>query len=280
MGSASPLTPDARLAAAIEEIARELGSPMAVALRHLPSRRALDYRADEIFPAASAIKTAILVALYRAVAAGDVSLDERIRLREEDKVPGSGALKEIHAGAEFTLEDLARLMIVISDNTASNLIIDRLGVPRLEQEFAALGLQRTRLRRRFFDMEARARGIENEITAGELADLYVRLERREAAPPDACEAMLAILRRQQFDSKLPRLLPPDTPIAHKTGTISDASHDGGIVYTPTGPLVVVVLTKQVTDHAFAEGAIRHVARLAYETWGVSSPDGRDRQCAP
>jgi beta-lactamase class A len=92
------------------------------------------------------------------------------------------------------------------------------------------------------------------------------MERRQLATPAACEVMLDILRRQQVSSKIPRLLPPGTLVAHKTGTIRDASHDAGIIYSPAGPLVLAVMTRDLSE-AVAEGAIRHAARLVYECWG-------------
>src|SRR5262249_21295988 len=156
-------------------------------------------------------------------------LRETLTLREEEKVAGSGVLKELHAGLAFALEDLARLMIVISDNTATNMLIDRLGCDAVNARMQNLGLDQTRLERRLFDMEARAPGFANGISPADMALLLLKMERRELISPDACEAMLAIMRRQQVSSKMPRLLPPDTPIAHKTGTVSNASHDVGII---------------------------------------------------
>src|SRR5438270_13287206 len=105
----------------IEGIAAEAGGTVAVAAHHLPSGARLAQLAEEVFPSASVIKVPILVELFARVAAGSEDLQARVRLREEDKVEGSGVLRELHAGAEFTVEDLARLMIVVSDNTATNL---------------------------------------------------------------------------------------------------------------------------------------------------------------
>jgi beta-lactamase class A len=86
---------------------------------------------------------------------------------------------------------------------------------------------------------------------------------------DACERMLAIMRKQQFDNRIPRLLPAGTPVANKTGTITGVAHDVGIIYAPSGPLVLAVLTKGIDDPAVAEGGIRHIARLVYHHWGTA-----------
>jgi beta-lactamase class A len=260
---------DERLARGIEEIAAEVGGVVAVAARDIRRGQALDLRADERFPSASVIKVPILVELLARAQEGDLRLDDHVTLQDAEKAPGSGVLSMMHAGLELTLEDLACLMITVSDNTASNMLIERLGCDRINARMVGLGLKQTRLERKFYDLEARDRGLDNWATAGELADLLVGIERRAVVSPAACEKMLAIMRKQQFDTKIPRLLPPDTPVANKTGTISNASHDIGIIYSPAGPLALAVLTRDAGDPAAAEGAIRHVARLVYEQWGTT-----------
>jgi beta-lactamase class A len=262
------MTDDERLARGVEEIAAEVGGVVGVAVRDVRRGRALDLRATERFPSASVIKVPILVELLARAEEGGCRLEDTAVLREEEKVPGSGVLSMLHAGLPFTLEDLAWLMITVSDNTASNMLIDRLGCDRINARLAGLGLRETRLGRKFYDFEARDRGLENWATAGELADLLLRIERREVVSAAACERILAMMRRQQFDGKIPRLLPPDTPVANKTGSTATASHDIGVIYAPAGPLALAVLTRDVADPAVAEGGIRHIARLVYDAWGT------------
>lgn len=258
---------DERLAAAVEEIAREVGGTVAVAVRNLSTQRALDRDADERFPSASVIKIAILLELLARADEGDLELTERLPLREEEKVPGSGVLTMLGAGLELSLEDLAHLMMNVSDNTASNLLIERLGCDAINRRLTGLGLTRTRLERKFYDFAAREKGLDNWVAAGELANLLEAVERRRILSPDACEQMLAIMRKQQFQNRIPALLPPETPVANKTGSITGICHDAGIIYSPAGPLVLVVLTRDIAHPAVAEGAIRHVARMVFELWG-------------
>jgi beta-lactamase class A len=259
---------DERLARGIEEIAAEIGGVVGVAARDLRRERAIDLRADERFPSASVIKIAILVELMAQVERGEQRLSECVPLRDADRVPGSGVLNMLHEGLELTLEDLAHLMITVSDNTASNMLIERLGCDRVNATLAGLGLEQTRLGRKFYDFEARDRGLDNWATAGELADLLTGIERRSVVSADACEKMLAIMRKQQFDNRIPKLLPPDTPVANKTGSITGVCHDAGIIYSPNGPLVLAVLTRDIPEPAVAEGGIRHIARLVYRHWGI------------
>jgi len=260
---------DGELARGIEEIVAGAGGLVGVAVRDVRRGRALDLRADEVFPSASVIKVPILVELMARVEAGDLRLDDRVTLRDAEKVDGSGVLSMLHEGLELTLEDLAHLMITVSDNTASNLLIDLLGCDRISARLAGLGLTKTQLQRKFYDFDAREKGFDNWATAGELADLLVAIERRAVVSAAACETMLAIMRKQQFDGRIPKLLPPDTPVANKTGSISTASHDIGIVYAPAGPIALAVLTRDIPDSAVAEGVIRHIARLVFCYWGTS-----------
>ncbi len=258
---------DERLARGIDEIAAEVGGIIGVSVRDVRRGRALDLNAERRFPSASVIKVPIMVELMAQAHAGRLRLSERVVLQDAVKVPGSGVLSMLHAGLELTLEDLAHLMITVSDNTASNLLIERLGCEAINRRLAEYGCTQTRLGRRFYDFEARDRGLDNWAASGELADLLVRIEERRAVSPDACERMLAILRKQQFDGRIPRLLPPDTPVANKTGSISGVNHDIGIIYAPAGPLALAVLTQDIDSAAAAEGAIRHIARLTYQYWG-------------
>ncbi|MGV3723694.1 MAG: serine hydrolase [Actinomycetota bacterium] len=262
------MTSDERLQRGIEKIAAEVGGVVGVAVRDITRGRALDLLADEVFPSASVIKVPIMVELMAQVEAGEVSLDDRIALRDAHRVDGSGVLPMLHEGLELTLNDLAHLMITVSDNTASNMLIDLLTCERINSRLVALGLTKTQLQRKFYDFRARAKGHDNWASAGELADLLTAIERRQVVSPAACDRMLAIMRRQQFDSKMPRLLPAETVVANKTGTISTASHDIGIIYAPAGPLALAVLTRDISEPAVAEGGIRHIARLVYNCWGT------------
>lgn len=266
-------TPAELAAAAIEEIALEIGGLVSVAVRDLGSGTAIDFNAGERLPSASVIKVCILVELMAQAAEGTLSLDDTLCLRDAEKVPGSGVLSMLREGLELTLEDLAHLMITVSDNTASNMLIERLGVDSINRRLESLGLVKTRLGRKFYDFDARDRGLENWIAADEMADLLTAIQRRQVVSGPACDKMLDIMRKQQFSDRIPRLLPPDTPVAHKTGTITGVCHDAGIIYSPAGPLVLVVFTHGAGHPAVAEGGIRHIARAVYAHLGGEPPPG-------
>jgi beta-lactamase class A len=255
-----------KLTETISRLAEECGGTVAVAAVHLPSGQRVEREAGRSFPAASVIKVPILAALYVEAEAGRLSWQETMALSEGAKVPGDGALQELRVGVELTLGELARLMIVLSDNTATNLLIDRIGIETVNELLAGLGCETTHLGRRMYDFAARERGLENRCAAGEMTELLVRLERRELVSAGASEAMLAIMRRQQKVSRIPRLLPPDTAVAHKTGAITGVCHDVGVIVAPGGPIVLSVLTEGARDHYIAEETIGRVARAVYDAW--------------
>jgi beta-lactamase class A len=257
----------------IEAIEKETGGTIGVTAIHLAHGQRLDHRADEVFPAASVIKTHLLVVLYRRAERGELSLDDALPLREQDKVGGSGRLQHEAAGTVYSLGELARLMIVISDNVATNMLIGRLGgMESINKELGELGIERSRFNRLMMDAEARSRGIENAITPGETAALFATLERRAVAKPETCDAILAVLLAQELSSKMPSLLPEGTRVAHKTGTLTAVSHDAGIIYAPSGPIAVAVLTKGIANEETSRQAIARVARLVFDAWGAAAGD--------
>jgi beta-lactamase class A len=262
-----------RLAQQIDAISTEAGGRVGVVARHLPTGRQVTRRAEEVFPSASVIKLPLLVAAFAAVAEGRTEWETRFIVRPEDVVEGSGVLREMHAGLSVTLQDLARLAIVVSDNTAANMLMEAVGIASVAKCLSGLGFRSTRLERKFYDFAARDAGLENVCAAGELADLLERLERGQVLSPDASREMLAILCRQAYSERLPAMLPAGTPVAHKTGTITGVCHDAGILYGPAGPIVVVALTQGCRDPLAAETAIRRLARAAYDAFSVREEEG-------
>ncbi len=255
------------LLTAIQREARLAGGRWAVAAVSCDSGERVELDADELFPAASVIKVPLLAALYAARDTGLVSLDEVRELRAEDVVGGSGVLLELHPGLPLTLEDLARLMIVVSDNTATNMLIDRLGVPFIEGFLESNGFRRIRLQRRLFDMEARAQGRDNLIAAGDVAELLCRLHAGDLPPlsPASCEECLSIMRRQQHREKLPALLPSGAVVASKPGGLEDVTHDCGLVITESGKAyAAAILCAGFRDRRTAEHAVALISLRLYE----------------
>ena len=202
------------------------------------------YHADTPVVAASVIKLPILVEAFRQARDGLLSMDEAFSIRPEQKMPSCGALTYLHDGLTVTLRDLCVLMIIVSDNTAANLLMDRLGMDAVNAGMRALGLKETTLRRKLFDEAASARGIENPVTAGEMGALLEKMYRGECVSKEADADMLSILRDQRLNGKMPFFL-HGIKIAHKTGEDKGITHDVGLVYA-AHPLILC-FTAQHTD---------------------------------
>ena len=246
-------------------IASRLGGTVGLVVQHLESGEELLLHPDEGFPAASVIKIAILAEAMRQVEAGTLTLKTTALLAAKDVVGGSGVLFELHPGLELTVEDLLRLMIVVSDNTASNLLLNRLWLENVALSMVRWGLTASKLRRKFFDYTARAMGLENFITPREMARLLGMMVRGELP---RSQAMLDLLARCQDRSKMALYFPEEQRIAHKSGETEGVRHDVGVVYTaeekPRPLFIFCALTKDQANVVATDQAIGRLCRLVYD----------------
>jgi beta-lactamase class A len=246
---------------------------LAVAVTDLVGRRGWGFQSDERRPAASIIKVPILVELYARAQAGDLDLDERVELRDADKVGGAGVLTELAPGLCPTWRDLGTLMTIISDNTASNLLIERLGFEAINTRMAHLGMPASVLGRKFM-IDPAALHAKNFVSARDMASCLAAIYQGSALGPAATAQVLDILSRQQYREKIPLLLPEEVRVAHKTGEISGTRHDAAIVFAER-PYVLVCMTWEVADVLAADRAIAQLSRQIYDLVGtegkLSSP---------
>ena len=244
-----------------------------VAARHMETDRRILINEDEVFPAASVIKVPILVELFCRRDEGRLSLDETVELRDECKVDGSGILKELHPGLELNLRNLASLMIVISDNTATNMMLDWLGMDSVNERMGHFGLKHTVLARKMYDFEQAALGRENLCTAGDMMLLLGLLADGQISSKNTSIEMLEIMARQQYREAIPLRLPEDIRVANKTGSIPGVVHDVAVVYGACGPYVICVMTRGVTDKAGAERAIGKASEVVHDHFCSSGSSG-------
>ena len=225
---------------ALQAIAAELQAlPGHLGFYYINLVTGLEYgiNADEAFLAASVIKLPLYLYILQQTAQGTMSMDEVLTVEEGDKVPICGALTLFTGPVSADLRTLCRLMISLSDNTATNKLIDRCGLPALAEGFAAMGLRQTVLRRKLFDRAASAAGVQNTISPREMGLLLQQLHREEFVSPAVCREALDTLLLQQVDHKLNGKLCGAVPVAHKTGEDDNLSNDVGIVYAPQ-PFVI------------------------------------------
>ena len=234
----------------IERLAAEAsgrGRRVAVAARRLADGTARSLNGDRPFPAASTIKVAVLAALHRAADAGELDLRERRAIDPADRVGGSGVLAWMSPRLAFPLDDLAYLMIAISDNTASNACIRAAGEDRVRETMAALGMANSRLERRFLGRLPTAGEGENTVAADDLVALLAAIGGDRAASPAACARMREALGRQHDLDMLARRLPAGVSFAGKSGWLPGLAHDCGLLSGPGGVLAAAVLTEGFDD---------------------------------
>lgn len=280
----------------LERAAADFSGVIGVAAKNLLTGEEVVWNADTKFPTASTIKTAVMIEAYHQAAEGRLSLDARVPLRGPDKVGGSGVLNGLADGLALTVRDLVSLMIVLSDNTATNLLVARLGVRQIDDRLAAYGLEHTKIFRPTF-RDGRADllpDLEREFGLGmttprEMARVMALIADGKAVSPLASAEMLATLRRQQDRSMIPRLLPADGSIevGNKTGTDSEkladpAGYRGAIradaaIITGKGvKYVVAIYTRRGTDGASGvdNTAVLAVARISRVIFDYFTGDRR------
>lgn len=237
------------------------------------------YAADAVMPAASAVKVVVLLALYGRVLQGELEIDRRVTIRETDVLPGSGVLQQLTPGFQLTLEDLARLMIVVSDNVATAKLLSLIGIERVNHAAREAGLKETR-----YVLPADPAGgprAHSLSTPRELSRLMELIAVDGILTPGACAAMRAHLGRQLYLDQIPRFLPfnpyaasaaqEPVRVMNKTGFSVGVRTDTAIIEADGERFVLSTFTERSTDagyHAEHEGEVLNgsVARHIFDRW--------------
>ncbi len=273
---------DKTLATRIEPLLRAHRGKVAVAIKHLDTGESYLHDEDEEMPTASLIKFMIMLEVYLQVSEGKVRLDDKLTLRKGDMVPGSGILTyHFSDGATFPLRDAVRLMIVFSDNTATNLVLDHIGLASTNKRLESTGFPRTKVNAKVFlgsktslDPERTKKFGLGSTTARETVLLLEQVHKGKIVSPDVCKEMLGHMKKCDDKLKLKRFLPEGIELAHKSGTVEAARTDAGILYLPAGPVAICVLTAKNEDRSWkddnaANVLIGRVAQQVVEHYAVS-----------
>ena len=266
-----------RLIQRIQEISTRAGfSAVAVACHDYATPVSFSSHGDRWFHAASTIKVAILLAVFKAADEGQLKLASRLHVRNRFRSIVDGSVFRVSAerdgdadlhrriGRAVPIADLARAMIVRSSNLATNLLFDFLGRDDIRRVVAAAGLHGIRVERGVEDEVAFASGLNNEATADGLVALFRLLAERRFLSEPSCEQMLGILLAQEFNRMLPARLPAGTRVAHKTGEISTACHDAGLVFLPNRqPYAVAILTEGPPGLEQRQKAVASISRAVF-----------------
>jgi beta-lactamase class A len=224
---------------------------------------------DEAFPSASLIKVLVLVELLRQADSGRVSLEEGVVIRSEDLVEDSQMLEARGLPARVSFGELAGGMITVSDNAATNWLIRRLGMDRVNALAGELGLRRTSLRREMMDFGARSRGEENTTSASDMVALMRELWAGSTLTRESRDLALGLLLDGRLVSKITFPTPPGARYAHKTGELERVENDAGILLVPGRSFALAVLVEGDVGGAAApvSGALRAVCGFYAGTGG-------------
>ena len=289
----------AAVASEIERLAEETGGIIGVSATQLATGRHFGYREHELFPTASVIKLPLLVTLHEDAIAGMIDLDERVVYRADTKVAGSGVLQYLDEGLSPTLRDLAVLMMSVCDNTATDLLFDRVGKDRIEATMDRLGLPSIRapfdireMLMELVDLDHAQPGGYHELrhrlrlslgsggrsmvpeqadrsTPADMCRLLELIESQAILDEAACGAILELMKRIQSAARIPGLLPKGTVVAHKTGSYRRLRNDVGIVYAPTGPYAIALFARELPrDNIDDDGALARISLAVYEEFAA------------
>lgn len=233
--------------------------------------------AHESFHAASTMKTPVLLEVYKQAAAGKFELDDSIIVKNEFRSIVDSSLYALspeddsfsalyeHIGQKQSIRDLTYHMIIASSNLSTNIMIELVGAPNVNQSMRALGAKEIQVLRGVEDSKAYQQGLNNTTTAYDLMLLFEAIGKEEAVSQQASQEMIDILLDQQFNDIIPAKLPDEVKVAHKTGWITGVHHDSGIIFLPDGrKYVLVLLSKNLKDEEAGVKAMASVSRMIYE----------------
>lgn len=262
----------------IDELARASGAEtVAVAFYDLGSGKNLLINPDVTFHAASTMKVPVMMEIFRQAAAGKLSLEERITVKNDfasivdgskySLTPDSDSDQSLYTrvGQTETIRELIKLMITMSSNLATNILIERVNPERVMDLMQAIGANKIKVLRGVEDGKAFQKGLNNTTTARDLMIILRRIAERRAVSARASDEMIKIMFDQKFNQGIPAGLPGNARVSHKTGSITRINHDAAIVYPASGrPYVLVVLTRGIEDEKTAHQLIANISKVIYE----------------
>jgi len=215
-------------------------------------------------PSASLIKIFIMIEAFRQYAHGTLTLNQEQPIRTCDQVGGAGPLEHALPGTMVTYQKLIELMITESDNTATNILINKLSMNAINATIQRLDCPDTLLQRKMMDFASAAQGYENYTSVTDILRVFEQLYNHSCLIPELDETMLTILKGQQDRCKIPLGLPPGTVAAHKTGELDGIEHDAGIIYGPNCHFIAVFMTENLPDAERGQTIIAKLTQTIYQ----------------
>jgi len=266
-----------KLEKSILDVDRGLDGVMGVAIVDLTDGHRYLLHANDVFPQASSIKICVLAELYRQTQQGKLKLTDLYTVNANDLVQDSDIMGGLTPGVtQITLRDLATMMVAVSDNSATNVLIDRVGMDNVNSFLSSLGLAQTRLRRKMMDVKAAAEGRENVSTPNEMMKLLESIYRGQVLNKEMADDFFKVLSTHK-DSWIPRNLPDGLKIADKPGALEGVRNDSGVIFVDKRPYVLCVMTTYLRNEREGEEAISNVSLAAWRMFdrlGRASELGR------
>lgn len=266
---------DAALQAQLRTMTANYAGKVALYATDLRSGATVAIDPDTPVPTASVIKLAILFDALKQIEQGKAAFSDRLTLMKDNQVGGSGVLGLFDTPLTVTLKDALTMMVVVSDNTATNLAIDRLGLQNIDQQIQALGLKNTWLYKKVFmpppanaPADQKTYGL-GKTTAREMAQIMTHFATCDTFPKPLCDTAVAMLKNQTDNAAIPRYL--NVPVANKTGALNDVRNDVAIVYAKNGPIIISAFTYDNKDQSWtpdnsAQVLIARLAKTIVERW--------------
>lgn len=256
-----------QLTSELEHQTRNFSGRVSIYIEDLTSGNQWAHKADELMPSASLIKIPVMAAVMDRVSEGRLSLISELPLTTKTKTSGSGSLKWYRPGTKFTVATLLYHLITESDNTAMRVLINHLGMSHFERAFAKMGLVATNITPEGLELRSRPVMRENYTTAREMGELLEKIYRGQLVSRESSDLMLELMKNLKHRERLAKGLPSGWQIAHKTGLLRRACHDAGIIYSPSGDYVLVVMTWKGGDYRSMKRYISRIGKITYRHYG-------------
>jgi len=252
-----------KLETSVTDTDRSLDGVMGVAIVDLTDNHQYLLHADDVYPQASSIKIAVLAELYRQSQQGKLKLTDSYTVNASDLVPDSDIMGGLTPGVtKLTLRDVATMMVAVSDNSATNVLIDRVGMDNVNALMTSLGLKHTLLRRKMMDLKAAGEGRENVSTPKEMSTLLQQIYHGKVLNKEMTDDFFKVLSTHK-DSWIPRYLPEGLKMANKPGALEGVRNDSGVIFVENRPYIICVMTTYLRRESDGEEAIARVSQAAY-----------------
>ena len=256
-----------KMVAKLEGLSARYPGRVSIFIKDLHDGKTWMHNPDDLFPAASLIKVPILISTFYRMKDGDLSLDEKLTITRRNRMGGSGSLKWRPDGTKLTLRECLVHMINESDNTATKMVLERLGIGYVQQQFPRMGLLYTGIYEEGMSIKGGHVAHENYTTAREMEMLLEKIYKGEAVDKASSDVMMEILKKPKaVASRLQKGMPAGWEIAHKTGLLRQACHDSAIFFTPNGDYAITVLTGQNASYGQAKDFITKIAHVTFENY--------------